>query len=134
MKYELLSEHILQELNIPDKYMGYTFISYGVYLMKTDKNSIRHITKTLYIDIAETYNTTDKNVEKAIRTVIENIWKKNTYDTSLLIEIFGEEYRYHRPTNTEFFELLFAYIEMYNGRTIKCPFYGCDHCALGQCK
>ena len=134
MKYELLSEHILQELNIPDKYMGYTFISYGVYLMKTDKNSIRHITKTLYIDIAETYNTTDKNVEKAIRTVIENIWKKNTYDTSLLIEIFGEKYRYHRPTNTEFFELLFAYIEMYNGRTIKCPFYGGDHCALGQCK
>ena len=98
--------------------------------MQMDKTCIKHITKTLYIDIARKFITTSLNVERGIRTTIEIIWRNNVYESSLLIKIFGDKYKYHRPTNTEFFELLFAYIESFDDNKIKCPFFGCDHCVL----
>ena len=130
MDYELLSAHILNDFKITKKHIGYSYISYGIHLMQSDKTCIEHITKTLYIDIAEKYETTNTNVERGIRATIEIIWKNNVYEASLLVKIFGDKYKYHRPTNTEFFELLFAYIESHDDNTINCPFFGCDHCVL----
>ena len=133
MNYETLTKHILHELKITNKHIAYNYIASGIYFMQLDRQCIEQITKSMYIDIAERYGTTSINVERSIRTTIEIIWKKNNYHP-LLVKIFGEEYLTYRPTNTEFFKRLYAYIDFYNNaeNIIKCPFLGCDHCALNS--
>ncbi len=134
MDYELMAKHILYEFNVNKKYIAYDYIVYGIHLMENDEKCIRHITKTLYIDIANKYDTTSLCVERVIRTTIENIWKNKGDNMDLLIKIFGKEYLAYRPTNTRFFQLLYSYIKSYDleERNIQCPFYGCGYCVAAK--
>ncbi len=132
MNYVTLGKHILHELAITPKHIGYKYILFGIERIHADKSCIEHITKFLYVDIARKFNTTSMNVERGIRATIEIIWRNNAGNTSLLIKIFGEKYKFHRPANTDFFELLYAYMESYDGNVAKCPFFGCEHCVLSS--
>ena len=130
MKYEAAVKHVLNEFGIGRNYAGYDYIIDGIHFMEMDENSIRHITKTLYIDIAKKHNTTSICVERNIRTTIEIMWRNGTKDAELMIRIFGSECQEQRPSNTIFFELLYEYVV---GRgTDKCnedcPCFKCRYC------
>lgn len=132
MKYDATVKYILSEFRIGKNYVGYDYIIDGIHIMEIDKSSISHITKTLYIDIANKYHTTSICVERSIRATIEIMWRNKACNLALLSRIFGKEYLSRRPTNTQFFELLYDYVEsgVYEYRNVNCPFLGCGYCMM----
>ncbi len=97
---------LLHSLGIPSHIKGYIYIRDGIDLMYNKPSMIGAITKELYPEIAEKYDTTTSRVERAIRHAIEVSWSRGDYD--LMEEIFGHSVDYDRakPTNSEFIATL----------------------------
>lgn len=97
---------LLHSLGIPSHIKGYMYIRDGIDLMYNKPSMIGAITKELYPEIAEKYDTTTSRVERAIRHAIEVSWSRGDYD--LMEEIFGHSVDYDRakPTNSEFIATL----------------------------
>ena len=91
---------------------GYNYIMYGLLLLLENDNRILNLIKSLYIDIAEYYNTTWNCVEKNIRHVIKSIWMSD--NDKIIKSIFGASSSERRPTNKEFFQKMYDYIKQYN--------------------
>ncbi len=53
---------------------GFIYISYALELIQEDPDSLQHITKGLYIDIAKNFHTKPASVERAIRHAITMTW------------------------------------------------------------
>ena len=70
--------------------------------MYNNPSMIGAITKELYPEIADKYDTTTSRVERAIRHAIEVSWSRGDYD--LMESLFGHSVDYDRakPTNSEF--------------------------------
>ncbi len=130
MKYEAAVKHVLNDFGIGRNYAGYDYIIDGIHLIQMDESSIRHITKTLYIDIARRHNTTSICVERNIRTTIEVMWRNGTKNTELMVKIFGSECLDQRPSNTRFFERLYEYVTVDEEKecSTDCPCFKCRHC------
>lgn len=93
---------LLHSLGIPSHIKGYLYIRDSIYLMFENPKLIGGITKELYPNIANKYETTSSRVERAIRHAIEVSWNRGDYD--LMEEIFGHSVDYDKakPTNSEF--------------------------------
>lgn len=91
---------------------GYNYIIYGLLLLLEHDQRTLNLIKSLYIDIAEYYNTTWNCVEKNIRHVIKSIWMSD--NDKIIKSIFGSSSSERRPTNKEFFQNMYDYIEQYN--------------------
>ena len=93
---------LLHELGVPSHIKGYEYIREGIILLYNDPSIIGGITKELYPEIADKYDTTVSRVERAIRHAIEVSWNRG--DIDLMEEIFGHSVDYDRakPTNSEF--------------------------------
>ncbi len=97
---------LLHSLGIPSHIKGYMYIRDGIDLMYNNPSMIGAITKELYPEIAEKYDTTSSRVERAIRHAIEVSWNRGDYD--VMEELFGNSVDYDRakPTNSEFISTL----------------------------
>ena len=97
---------LLHSLGIPSHIKGYMYIRDGINLMYNKPSMIGAITKELYPEIAEKYDTTTSRVERAIRHAIEVSWSRGDYE--LMEDIFGHSVDYDRakPTNSEFIATL----------------------------
>jgi len=93
---------ILHELGIPSHIKGYQYIREGVILVFDNPDMIGGITKELYPELADKFDTTVSRVERAIRHAIEVSWNRGNWD--LMEEIFGNSVDIDRakPTNSEF--------------------------------
>lgn len=93
---------ILHELGIPSHIKGYQYIRDGVSLIFENPEMIGGITKELYPELANKFDTTVSRVERAIRHAIEVSWNRGNWD--LMEEIFGNSVDIDRakPTNSEF--------------------------------
>ena len=91
---------------------GYNYIIYGLLLLLEHDQRTLNLIKSLYIDIAEYYNTTWNCVEKNIRHVIKSIWMSD--NDKIIKSIFGSSSSERRPTNKEFFQKMHDYIKQYN--------------------
>jgi len=93
---------ILHELGVPSHIKGYQYIREGISIIYENPEVIGGITKELYPDIAEKYETTVSRVERAIRHAIEVSWNRGNWD--LMEEIFGHSVDIDKakPTNSEF--------------------------------
>ncbi len=110
MKHEIITKYVLSEFNVKHSNNGYNYIIYGIHLIHQNPNTLNHITKTLYIDIANQFSTSITCVERGIRTTVETIWSHRNDNLRLFLKIFGSNHT-HRPTNTIFFKLLYEYID-----------------------
>ena len=97
---------LLHSLGIPSHIKGYMYIRDGIGLMYNKPSMIGAITKELYPEIADKYDTTSSRVERAIRHAIEVSWTRGDYE--LMEDIFGHSVDYDRakPTNSEFIATL----------------------------
>jgi two-component system response regulator (stage 0 sporulation protein A) len=97
---------LLHSLGIPSHIKGYMYIRDGIDLMYNNPDLIGAITKELYPEIAERYDTTSSRVERAIRHAIEVSWSRGDYD--VMESLFGHSVDYDRakPTNSEFIATL----------------------------
>ena len=93
---------ILHELGIPSHIKGYQYIREGIMILYEKPEVIGGITKELYPDIANKFDTTVSRVERAIRHAIEVSWNRGDWD--LMEEIFGHSVDIDKakPTNSEF--------------------------------
>lgn len=93
---------LLHELGIPSHIKGYQYIRESILMLYENPDMIGGITKELYPEIAQKYNTTISRVERAIRHAIEVSWNRGDWD--LMEEIFGHSVDIDKakPTNSEF--------------------------------
>ncbi len=99
---EISVTKLLHDLGVPSHIKGYQYIREGVILMYEKPDIVGAITKELYPEIANRFDTTVSRVERAIRHAIEVSWNRG--DIDLMEEIFGHSVDYDRakPTNSEF--------------------------------
>lgn len=99
---EISVTKLLHGLGVPSHIKGYQYIREGVILMYEKPDIVGAITKELYSEIANRFDTTVSRVERAIRHAIEVSWNRG--DIDLMEEIFGHSVDYDRakPTNSEF--------------------------------
>lgn len=93
---------MLHDLGIPSHIKGYQFIRDAVYMLFDKPEIIGGITKELYPELANRYDTTVSRVERAIRHAIEVSWTRG--DLRLMENIFGHSVDIDKakPTNSEF--------------------------------
>ena len=109
MDYNKLIVTTLNSLGASKTCVGYDYIVYGLILLFQDKRKITGIVKSLYIEIADYYETTWNCVEKNIRWLVKQIWTKD--NDSILNEIFNKTSADFRITNKEFFRDMYEYIQ-----------------------
>ena len=99
---EITVTKLLHGLGVPSHIKGYQYIREGVLLMYNNPDIVGAITKELYPEIANKFDTTVSRVERAIRHAIEVSWNRG--DIDLMEEVFGHSVDYDRakPTNSEF--------------------------------
>ena len=97
---------LLHSLGIPSHIKGYNYIRDSIDLMYNNPELIGAITKELYPEIANKYETTASRVERAIRHAIEVSWNRGDYE--VMESLFGNSVDYDRakPTNSEFIATL----------------------------
>ncbi len=85
---------------------GYRYLREAVCIAFYEPEVLASVTKRLYPEVAKRFNTTDKQVERAIRNAIETAWTNGNPETlkSVFQEIYGDGTS--RPTNTEVIEKL----------------------------
>ncbi len=93
---------VLHELGIPSHIKGYQYIREGISILYERPETIGGITKELYPELANKFDTTVSRVERAIRHAIEVSWNRGDWD--LMEEIFGHSVDIDKakPTNSEF--------------------------------
>ena len=84
---------------------GYRYLREAVWIACEEPEVLSSVTKRLYPEVAKRFNTTDKQVERAIRNTIETAWIKG--EPELLKGFFQEVYGDGtiRPTNTKVIEI-----------------------------
>ena len=92
----------LHELGVPSHIKGYQYIREGVSIVYNNPRIIGGITKELYPEIAEKFQSTSSRVERAIRHAIEISWNRANWD--FMQELFGYSVDIDKakPTNSEF--------------------------------
>ena len=93
---------LLHDLGIPSHVRGYKYIREGIMLLYTSREVVNLVTKDIYPEIANRFNTTSSRVERAIRNAIEISWIRG--DLKVMEDIFGNSIDFERskPTNSEF--------------------------------
>ena len=93
---------ILHERGIHSHIKGYQYIREGISIIYERPETIGGITKELYPELADKFDTTVSRVERAIRHAIEVSWNRGNWN--LMEEIFGHSVDIDKakPTNSEF--------------------------------
>ena len=93
---------MLHELGIPSHIKGYQYLRESITVIFERPETIGGITKELYPELANKFDTTVSRVERAIRHAIEVSWNRGNID--LMEEIFGHSVDIDKakPTNSEF--------------------------------
>ncbi len=93
---------LLHDLGIPSHIKGYQFLRDAVNMLFDNPEIIGGITKELYPELANKYNTTVSRVERSIRHAVEVSWNRG--DLKLMENIFGHSVDIDKakPTNSEF--------------------------------
>lgn len=98
--------NIIHEIGVPAHIKGYQYLRDAIMMVVKDIELINSITKQLYPNIAEMYNTTPSRVERAIRHAIEVAWSRGQVDT--IDSLFGYTINIGKgkPTNSEFIAMV----------------------------
>jgi len=103
---EALVTNIIHELGVPAHIKGYQYLREAIMMVVNDIELINEITKQLYPEIAERYNTTPSRVERAIRHAIEVSWSRGRLETTNGIFGYTVSAAKGKPTNSEFIAMV----------------------------
>ncbi len=115
---EIEISDLLHNLGIPSHVRGYQYIRDGILYLYKKNGYVSYITKEIYPEIAEKYDTTSSRVERAIRHAIEISWDRG--DLNLMENLFGHSIDYERskPTNSEYINTIADRIKLNNRLTV----------------
>ena len=103
---EALVTNIIHGVGVPAHIKGYQYLREAIIMVVNDIDVINQITKSLYPQIAQKFDTTPSRVERAIRHAIEVAWGRGEVD--LMENIFGYTVSASKgkPTNSEFIAMI----------------------------
>ena len=96
----------IRKLGAISTYRGFPFLADAIHTKMCHQNKSTMVTKDIYPHVAHKYETTDMNVERCIRIVINACWKKNKDGFE---EIAGHPLT-HKPSNSEFIDMVAYYL------------------------
>lgn len=96
----------IRKLGATSTHRGFYFLADAIYTKMYHQNKSTMITKDIYPYVARKYETTNMNVERCIRIVINACWTKNKDGFE---EIAGYPLN-HKPTNSEFIDMVVYYL------------------------
>jgi len=97
---------VLHEIGVPAHIKGYKYLREAIAMVYKNMEILGSITKVLYPEIAQRYNTAPTRVERAIRHAIEVAWERGSTDA--VLKYFGYTISQSRakPTNSEFIAMI----------------------------
>lgn len=99
--YKPLITQIIQELGIPAHIKGYRYVRQAVELVIKDMDLLGAVTKELYPQVAEKFDSTPSRVERAIRHAIDVVWQRG--NQKALEKYFKNNINEKaKPTNSQF--------------------------------
>lgn len=99
--YTLLITDVIEELGIPAHIKGYRYIRQAVELVINDMDLLSAVTKQLYPQVAEEFDSTSSRVERAIRHAIDVVWQRG--NKKALKKYFSNNMNENiKPTNSQF--------------------------------
>lgn len=111
-KIERKVANALKELGVPANLRGYSYLRTAIAVSIDDSENLEKITKMLYPNVANVYNTTTARVERSIRHAIETAYTRGNVD------VFDEYFGYTidvnkaKPTNSEFIAMIANRLKM----------------------
>ncbi len=105
---------MLHQIGIPAHIKGYLYLRDAILMVVDDVDLLGSITKILYPEIADRFNTTSSRVERAIRHAIEVAWARNNAD--IIEKFFGHTIcnEKGKPTNSEFIAMIADHLRLHN--------------------
>ncbi|MEZ0536072.1 sporulation transcription factor Spo0A [Caldicellulosiruptoraceae bacterium PP1] len=97
---------ILKELGVPAHIKGYQFLRDAIIEVTYNMDLINSVTKTLYPQIAEKYQTTPTRVERAIRHAIEVSSTRGKLESLYKYFKYSTSNSKGKPTNSEFIAII----------------------------
>ena len=97
---------ILQEAGILPHIKGYSYLREAIMEVINNVELLSAVTKELYPNIAQKFNTTSSRVERAIRHSIEISWNRGQLENINNIQGFNVNFDKGKPTNSEFIALI----------------------------
>ncbi len=98
--------NIIHQMGVPAHIKGYQYLRDAILLVINEMSLLGAVTKELYPNIAEKYETTPSRVERAIRHAIELAWDRGNVE--MMNKFFGYTINLERgkPTNSEFIAMV----------------------------
>src|SRR5690625_5090343 len=98
--------NIIHEIGVPAHIKGYMYLREAISMLYNDIELLGSITKVLYPEIAEHFNTTASRVERAIRHAIEIAWSRGNVDAISSLFGYTVSVTKAKPTNSEFIAMV----------------------------
>ncbi len=107
---------MLYEIGIPAHIKGHLYLREAILSVVEEIELLGAITKVLYPQIAEKFQTTPSRVERAIRHAIEVAWERTNVD--VIKKFFGYTISSQRgrPTNSEFIAMVADRVRLYGSK------------------
>ena len=106
-KTRLIIEKLLRSLGANGRLAGFSYMVFIIDTVLQAPDNTLFITKEIYPSTAKAYKTTISSVEKSLRTLIEQIWRRKDHTQLDFIAGFHLE---QKPSNGRFIDILTAYI------------------------
>ena len=103
---EALVTNVIHEVGVPAHIKGYQYLREAIIMVVNDIDVINQITKSLYPQIANRFNTTPSRVERAIRHAIEVAWGRGQQEAVESIFGYTISASKGKPTNSEFIAMI----------------------------
>lgn len=101
--------HFLRRIGFRATHLGFIYYIHAVMLVMENESYLRCLTKGLYARIAETFRTSARSVEHALRTDLDAFWRRG--NIRLLEELIGYPLT-GKPSVGEFIDILSSHIKM----------------------
>ncbi len=102
LDYTALITSILHEMGVPAHIKGYHYIRHAVELVVDDIDLLGAVTKKLYPEVAEEFESTSSRVERSIRHAIEVVWDRGNEEALNKYFASNKQNENTKPTNSQF--------------------------------
>lgn len=100
-------QYLVRSLGIGGNYQGYRYLTYAIYLCLENEDYLLSVSKLLYPEIAQTFQTTAYSVERNLRTVVNVCWERGN---RMLLEDISFYPLLSKPTTGEFLDIVSGYL------------------------
>jgi len=106
--------NIMHEIGVPAHIKGYMFLREAINMVMNDIELLSAVTKKLYPEVGEKFNTTASRVERVMRHAIDVAWARGQVET--INKVFGYTIRNEKgsPTNSEFIAMVADKLRLQN--------------------